>query len=1064
MTIYSIQFTRLNIQNENEMKKCLVLICLLLPLFFVSTPVAAQEDDPTADATFHGLKWRNIGPFRGGRSVASTGIPGQPNTYLMGTCGGGIWRTEDAGVTWKNISDGFLNTGSVGAIAVAPSDPNVVYVGMGEHAVRGVMTSHGDGVYKSTDGGDTWVHLGLEKSRHIAEIRIHPANPDLVYVAVQGAAHGPTEDRGVYRSSDGGNTWEKILYVDENTGAADLSMDVNNPRVLYAGMWDHLRAPWQVRSGGPGSGIHKSVDGGETWTELTKGLPAELGKVSVDVSPANSDVVYANVEAEGEKAGVYRSNDGGESWKQTTSDRITVARAWYYIEIFADPADENKVYVLNAPMLKSIDGGKTFESIRNPHGDQHHLWINPDNPDNIILSNDGGACITFNGGLTWSSQQNQPTAQFYRIITDNRFPYHVYAGQQDNSTVCTASRTNGGRGGGIGWKDWYAVAGCESAFLAFDPDNPELVYGGCYQGNISVYDHRTNEMRDIMAYPTAVLAWTPKDMKFRFNWNAPIVASPQDYNTIYHAGNRVLKTTNGGLKWEVISPDLTKNEVAKQDLGGVPFTNEGAGGEVYNTISYLEASEHDAGVLWSGSDCGLVHVTRDGGENWTNVTPKGLGEALINCIDVSPHNPAAAYMVATKYKFNDFTPMVYYTDNYGKSWKKIVNGIADEAFVRVVREDLKQPGLLYAGTELGMYISFDNGENWEDFQLNLPTCPITDLTFRDNDLVVATMGRAFWILDDLGAIQQSMGRFDEEIKVFASKPTPRVAGGGGRGDVGKNPPAGVLIDYYLPENMDSTTLKMEIVDAQGRVVRTYTNQKDKDYVKYDGGPAAEKMITSKKGVNRINWDFRRSILPGVEKVFVLGSYNGSHVGPGAFTIRLTADDKTVESTAEVTPDPRLNVTAQDYEAQQEVLQSLHNAAIEVHESVNRMRKLKSQVKALLDPVKELDAAKELVEKGKQLMKKIEDWEDHLIQKDQKTFQDVINFPNKLNAEIMSLINRVDSHDPGITEGAGERVRDLNQEWSQRKTEMMQILELDVKQFNKLYKDTDIPALALPDKA
>ena len=1046
------------------MKKCLVLIGLLFPLGLWLPPLHAQDEAQTVDAVFHGLKWRNIGPFRGGRSVASTGIPGDPNTYLMGTCGGGIWRTEDAGVSWKNISDGFFNTGSVGAIAVAPSDPNVVYAGMGEHAIRGVMTSHGDGVYKSTDGGDTWEHLGLEDSRHIAEIRIHPTNPDLVYVAVQGAGYGPSEERGVYRSPDGGKTWKKILYIDENTGAADLSMDIHNPRVLYAGMWDHRRLPWQVRSGGPGSGIHRSVDGGETWTKLSKGLPADLGKVSVDVSPANPDVVYANVEAEGEKAGVYRSNDGGKSWKQTTSDRITVARAWYYIEIFADPADENKVYVLNANMLKSIDGGKTFESIRNPHGDQHHLWINPDSPDNIILSNDGGACITFNGGTTWSSQENQPTAQFYRIITDNRFPYHVYGGQQDNSTVCTASRTNGGRGGGIGWKDWYAVAGCESAFLAFDPDDPQLVYGGCYQGNISVYDHRTNETRDIMAYPTAALAWTPKDMKFRFNWNAPIVASPQDYKTIFHAGNRVLKTTNGGLKWEVISPDLTRNQLEKQGLGGAPFTNEGAGGEVYNTISYLEASSHDADVLWAGSDCGLVHITQDGGKNWVNVTPKGLGEVLINSIDVSPHNPAAAYMVATGYKFNDFSPMVYYTDNYGKNWKKIVNGIAADAFVRVVREDLKQPGLLYAGTELGLYVSFDNGANWEEFQLNLPICPIADLTFRDNDLVIATIGRAFWILDDLGPLQQSMNKFDAGIKVFASKPTPRVAGGAGRGTVGKNPPSGVLIDYYLPDNMDSIALKLEIVDSQGNVVRSFSNQKDKQYVKYDGGPAAEKVITSKKGVNRMNWDFRRSILPGVEKVFVLGSYNGSRVGPGAFTVRLTAEEETVESTFEVKPDPRLDVTAQDYQEQQEVLQSLHNAAIEVHESVNRMRKLKTQVESLLEPVKELKAAKGLVEKGRQLIEKIESWEDNLIQEDQKTFQDVINFPNKLNAEIMALINRVDNHDPSLTEGAKERLRDLNQEWTQRKTEMMQILELDVKQFNKLYKEMDLPVLALPDKA
>ena len=1047
------------------MKKCLTLILVIWLGWGWSTDLNAQKiTSNSMDTMFHGLKFRNIGPFRGGRSVASSGVPGDINTYYMGTCGGGVWKTTDAGVTWKNISDHYFKTNSIGAIAVADSDPNVIYVGTGEHAIRGVMTSHGNGMYKSEDAGATWTHIGLPNSRHIAEIRIHPNDPNVVWVAVQGAAHGPSKDRGIYKSVDGGQSWEQTLYVNEYAGAADLSIDAHNPRILYAGMWDHIRHPWQVRSGGEGSGLYKSTDGGQSWEPLSKGLPNLMGKVAIDVSAANPDVVYANIEAEGEKGGVYRSNDGGQSWKQTSKDRVTIARAWYYIEIFADPVDENRVYVLNAPVLKSIDGGKTFTNISNPHGDQHHLWINPDNPDNIILSNDGGACVTFNGGQTWSSQRNQPTAQFYRVITDNRFPYHVYGGQQDNSTVCIASQAYGGREAGIGWRNWYAVSGCESAFLAFDPDQPEQVFGGCYQGNISVYDHKTQTTKDIMAYPIAGLAWTPKDMKFRFNWNAPIVASPFDYNTIFHAGNQVLKTKDGGLSWEIISPDLTRNDPTKQDLGGAPFTNEGAGGEVYNTISYLAVSKHDQEVLWAGSDCGLVHLTKDGGLSWQNVTPKGIGEALINSIDVSPHDPATAYIAVTKYKFNDFTPMAYKTTDYGKTWQEIANGFADEHFVRVVREDLKQPGLLYAGTEGGLYLSFNYGKQWHPFQLNLPRAPITDLTFRNNDLVVATMGRAFWILDDLGAIQQSVGKFEDQPLVYASRPVPRINVYAARGgNYGQNPPNGVIIDYYLPETYDSTAVTLEIIDHLGKTIRSYSNQKDKSYVKYDGGPSPEKTITAKKGVNRHTWNFRRSGIPAIPKVFVLGSYAGSQVGPGEYTVRLTIEDEVVEAQAAITPDPRMEIPKSDYDQQQEVLQNLHESVVDIHESVNDMRSLKSQIEAIIKPLGEVEQAKAFVKQGQELIQRIDEWERNLIQTDQKTFQDVINFPNKLNAEIMNLISRVDTHVPSVTKGAQERSADLEKEWDTHKAEMLKITDTEVKSFNQNYKSLDLPVLILGDK-
>ena len=1038
-------------------------IFLFLIAFVDLNSQDAEPEESSLDELYSGLKFRNIGPFRGGRSVAGSGVVGNPQLYYMGSTGGGIWKTTDAGISWKNISDGQLNTGSVGSIEVSLSDPNVIYVGMGEHAVRGVMTSHGDGMYKSVDAGETWTHLGLDQSRHIAEIRIHPNDPDVVFVAVQGAVHGDSEERGVYKTTDGGDTWNKILYVDERTGAADLSMDPSNPNILYAAMWDHRRLPWQVISGGPGSGMYKSKDGGETWEKLEDGLPEALGKTAIDVSPANPNVVYANIEAEGTKGGVYRSNDGGETWSQTTSDRITVARAWYYIEIFADPQDEDQVYVLNAPMLKSIDGGKSFKSISNPHGDQHHMWINPDNPENILLLNDGGACVTFNGGDTWSSQRNQPTIQFYRVITDNQFPYRVYGGQQDNSSVITKSRTGGA---GITWKDWRSGPGCESAFLAFDPNNPVDVYGGCYQGNISLLNLNTGKSRDIMAYPIAGLGWLPSEMKYRFNWNAPIVASPQDPSVIYHAGNHVLKTTNGGLTWQEISPDLTKNNKERQPKGGAPYTSEGAGGEVYNTIAYLEASQHSQDVLWAGSDCGLVHVTTNGGSTWLDVTPPNLGDALINCIDVSPHNPEAAYVVATHYKFNDFRPLVYYTDNMGRSWKKITNGISEEHYVRVVREDLKVAGLLYAGTESGMYLSYDNGENWHEFQLNLPIVPITDMTFQDNDLVLATSGRSFWILDDLGSIQQGVGQLNDEAMLFEPKTSIRFRGGGRfrpGATFGQNPASGVTFDYYLPESMDSSEIKVEIMAADGELIRSYSSEKDKAFKRYTGGPSPEATLSTEKGVNRFSWDMRRESIPGVQNIFVLGGYNGATVAPGTYTLRMSIGDEQWTTEARLDPDPRMTARQAEYDQQALVLKRLEEVVVDIHESVNEMREVKSQLMAAEKVIKAVDKEHLLLTVIDSIADKMQSWEGNLIQEDQKTFQDVINFPNKLNAEFINLMGRIDAHSPNVSKGALDRMDDLMREWNSLKSQMEDIVDNDLPSFNAQFKESDLDMVVYPKR-
>lgn len=1041
------------------MKQINWLIIILLSIF--SIPFHAQTPLPkdTLSKSFQGLTWRNIGPFRGGRSNAITGVLGDPMTYYFGSVGGGVWKTTDAGTSWNNITDGFLKTSSVGAIAIADSDPNVIYVGMGEHAIRGVMTSHGDGVYKSMDAGKTWTHLGLDDSRHIAEIRIHPKNPDLVYVAVQGAAHKASEARGVYKSEDGGATWKKVLYIDENTGAADLSMDLRNPRILYAGFWEHRRYPWQVKSGGEGSGLYKSVDGGETWEQLKKGLPEMMGKVAIDVSPANSEVVYANIEAEGEKGGVYRSDDAGQTWKQTSKDRVTVARSWYYIEVFADPKNEDVVYVLNAPLLRSIDGGKTFKSIPNPHTDQHHLWINPANTDNLALANDGGACISFNGGKTWSTQQNQPTAQFYRVIADQRFPYHIYGGQQDNSTVAIASRT---ADGGIGWKDWYAVAGGESAFLAFDPDNPRYVFGGSYQGNISVFDHETGMTKDIMAYPVVGLGTIPKDMKYRFNWNAPIVSSPQDRSTIYHAGNVVMQSKDRGQTWREISPDLTRNDKSKQQEGGAPFTIEGAGGENYNTISYVVASPHEQGTLWVGTDDGLIHLTRDDGESWTNITPKGIGETQINAIEVSPHTPGTAYAAITSYKFGDFSPMIYSTKDYGKTWSKKVRGIEDEHYVRVVRADPKVPTILYAGTEQGIYISFDEGDNWERFQSNLPVTPILDLYIQDNDLIAATSGRAFWILDDLSAIQQAKG-VPTDFQIFQPKFTYRFnvnASGKANGDEGQNPLGGVIIDYYLPEMEDSAAVNLEILNADNQLIRTFSSKKDEDFRTFIGGPPAPSVLPAKKGINRFNWDLRSETLPAVEGVFTLGDYRGGMVAPGTYTLRLKMDDQISETTAEVLPHPHIEATTADYKAQTKLLTESENTVRAIHDAVNGMRTVKAQLKDKAKTLEKHTDLNMLADSANAIVERMDNWERELIQPDQKTFQDVINFQNRLAAELMNLKSRADSYFPAPTEGAQQRLEDLQSEWRTQERAMRNLLQ-EVNAFNELYRAKSLPAVVVP---
>ena len=1040
-----------------------LLILLLMPIIlFGQRKKKKSEETPKRDLSevYAGLKWRNIGPFRGGRSVASTGVIKDPLTYYMGGTGGGIWKTTDAGITWKNISDGQLKTGTVGAIAVAESDPNVIYAGMGEHAVRGVMTSNGDGVYKSTDAGKTWTHVGLSRSMHISDVIIHPENADVVFISVQGALYGPSADRGVYKSTDGGNSWKKVLYVAANVGASGLSMDMNNPRILYASMWQHQRFPWTMESGGENSGLYKSTDGGETWEKLEEGLPEAFGKSGISVSRANSERVFAIIEAEGDKGGLYRSDDAGKKWKQINKNRVLVARSWYYMEVFADPIDENEVWVLNAPVMKSIDGGRSFVNVPTPHGDNHHLWINPTNSDIMINSNDGGANVSFNGGKTWSSQRNQPTAQFYRVSTDNQVPYHVYGGQQDNSAIGIASRTNGQ---GITWQDWYSVAGCESAFLAYDPDNPNRVYGGCYQGIISFWDRSNNTRKQIKEYPELGLSGIPKDFKYRYNWNAPIVASPFDPTTIYHVGNVVFRTKDSGLNWEVISPDLTRNDTTQQGPGGGPYTNEAAGGENYNTLMSFVASPHEDGVLWTGSDDGLVHVTKDGGANWTNVTPAGLQEGIINSIEVSPHDPATAYMVVMRYKFNDLKPYAFKTSDYGQSWTKIANGLDDpNGFPRVIREDRNVKGLLYAGTETGLYVSFNDGARWEKMQLNLPLVPINDLALNQNDLIAATAGRSFWILDDLGAIQQSKGA-SNDFALYEPKDTYFFIGGASENPlIGQNPKSGVTFDYYLKDELpDSVTLTAEIMKGN-EVIRTYTSENQDDFKTWQGGPPKPEVLPVAKGVNRFTWDFRKEVLPAVDGVFAFGDYRGGLVSPGSYTVRLILEEDTLQTSVAVLPNPNVSATSSQYQTKDVFVSKIEKVIKEMHESVNAMRSAKKQVAGYVKLLEGREEAKALLDTAKALGEKISDWENKLIQPKQKTFQDVINYQNQLNAQFMHLKGFADNPEhPALTAGSKERLKDLMEKWQVFANKKAQLIDVELKAFNDLYRELDLPAVILP---
>ena len=1046
---------------------CMLLFLGLFPLFLTSQKSAQVSPSPKANEYFHPLKYRNIGPFRGGRSVSSSGVVGDPLTYYMGTTGGGLWKTEDAGQHWRNISDGYFKTGSVGAVAVSESHPSILYVGMGEHAPRGVMTSHGDGVYKSTDAGKTWVHLGLEKTQHISRIIIHPDNPDIVYVAAQGALHKPNPERGVYQSIDGGMTWNKLLFVNNKTGCSELSMDLSNPQVLYAAMWEHQRVPWKVISGGLGSGLYKSTDAGKTWKEMKKGLPLEKGKMAIAVSRANPNKVYALIESDSnqEKGGLFVSNNAGDSWWRVSADHRLIQRAWYYIEVFPDPNEENTVYVLSAPALRSNDGGKTWERITGTHGDYHDLWINPNNSKNLCISNDGGAAISFNKGATWSTQANMPTAQFYRVNVDNQFPYRIYGGQQDNSSVSIAHRDIGGWG--IGRDSWKASAGGESAFLAFDPDDPRYVMGGSYLGTIEVLDNEAKAGTEIMIAPIQYLGMEAREMKYLYNWNAPIIWSQHEANTYYHGAQYLLRTRDLGQSWEEVSPDLTRNQDDKQGNGGGPYTNEAVGAENYGTLSYVVESPHEKGVIWTGSDDGYVHITKDRCANWTNVTPKGLQECLINAIEVSPHDAATAYIATTRYKFDDKTPALYKTSNYGKTWTNISRGIPQGAYTRVIREDEKVKGLLYAGTETGMYISWNDGQSWEAFQLNLPVTPILDLIQRHDDLIIATSGRSFWVLDDLAVIRQK-AQASNNFEIYKPEAAYLINGSsplngnsknfkGTHPLLGVNPANGVVLYYHLPSSKEQEELQLNIKDASGKVINSYSSKQDPNYRKWDGGPSAEARLSKDAGLNRFVWNMRHKMMPGVPDVYIEASFRGHKVPPGVYTAELIQGAETSVTEFEVLANP-LYPKDLDYTGYSKFMNEMETSLRNMHDMLNDLNSKKASIQKIMKELDD-DAKYEGIKKEAEvLIKEMTAWDEKMIQRKSKAYDDVENFPNKFSANYMFLINATESEIPRVNKGSRDRRTELDKTWMEYKKEGAQFLNVDIPAFNKKLWELGIGAI------
>jgi len=953
------------------------------------------------------LKWREIGPYRGGRSAAVTGIPQDRETYYFGSAGGGVWKTGNGGGDWVNVSDGFFG-GSIGAVAVSAWDPNVIYVGGGEKTVRGNV-SHGDGVWKSTDAGRSWTHSGLGDARRISRIRIHPKNPDLVYAAVMGHLFGPNEERGVFRSADGGKTWDRILFANDQAGAVDLAMDPTNPRILYATTWRVLRTPYSLESGGEGSGVWKSTDGGDNWESLSEneGMPAApLGIAGITVSPSNPDNLYAIIEA-GE-GGVFRSTDAGETWKRVNEERKLRQRAWYYSRINADPRDENVVYVLNVRFHKSKDGGKTFEAIEVPHGDNHDLWIDPADPARMIQANDGGANVSYDGGENWSVQSNQPTAQMYRVSTDNAFPYRLLGGQQDNTAVRIRSRS--AFGPAIGERDWEPTAGGESGHVVAHPENPDIVYGGSYGGYLVRLDHSTGDRRIINVWPDDPMGWGAAELKYRFNWNFPLMFSPHDAGTLYAAGNVLFKTTDEGQSWQAISGDLTRNLKEKQQASGGPITKDNTSVEYYGTVFAVAESLLEPGVIWTGSDDGLVHVTRDGGRTWSNVTPKGMPEEIqVNSIEAHPFEAGGLYLAATAYKSDDFRPYLFRTTDYGRSWKKITLGIPADRFTRVIRADNAKRGLLFAGTESGVYVSDDDGVEWRPMQLNLPAVPVTDLAVKEGNLIAATQGRGYWIFDDLAWLRQVRDdTFRQPVKLFEPSPTWRLSNPStdDPGNRGRNPAEGAVLYYWLKQELPpGAAIELEITDPGGNPVRTFRRKPEQEDEKATPPLGDDdRKLTAKAGLNRFEWDLR---YPGVERFEKLVLWNDSLEGPsavpGPYRATLTVNGASQSVGLEILPDPRLDTTAAERQEQFDFIWEINRKLTETHRAITRIRATRMQLDELGKRLERQPQYAPLVESANTLDERLTGIEETLYQTRLEAPQDPLNFPIRLNDKLAGLM-------------------------------------------------------------
>lgn len=1070
-------YDRIHFKQLFSKRLPLFVFIFLFLIPFHSLPIKAKStsQQPIDLENIENAKFRSIGPFRGGRSAAVTGVSDSPNTFYFGAAGGGVWRTDDNGGNWSNITDGFFG-GSIGAVAVSEWDTNVIYVGGGEKTVRGNM-SHGYGMWKSLDKGKTWKSIGLTDSHRIPRIRIHPKNPNLVYAASMGHLSGPNKQRGIFRSKDGGAHWEKVLYVNDEVGFVDLIMDPNNARVLYASSWRVKRTPYSLESGGQGSALWKSIDGGDTWKNIieNKGMPkGTIGINGITVSPANSDRLWAMIEAK--EGGLFRSDDAGNTWTKINEERKLRQRAWYYTRLYAHPTDVDSVFVLNVQFWKSKDGGKSFDSIETPHGDHHDLWINPSNPEVMVIGDDGGAQVTIDGGASFSTYHNQPTAQFYRVTTDNHFPYRIYGAQQDNSSVRIEHRSSGSR---ITESNWEPTAGGESGHLAPNPTNPEIVYGGSYDGYLTRVDHNIDSVRLIDVWPDNPMGKGADALKYRFQWNFPIFFSPHDSNVLYTAANHLFRSTNEGQSWQQISPDLTRNDKTKQGSSGGPITQDNTSVEYYSTIFAALESHHEKGVLWTGSDDGLIHISKDNGATWKNVTPKGLPDwTQINSIEIDPFNKGGLYIAGTRYKSDDFKPYLFKTENYGKSWKKIVKGIKDTHFTRVIRADSQRKGMLWAGTETGLYLSMDDGKHWQSFQQNLPIVPITDIALKDDDVIIATQGRSFWVLDDTSWMQQFNVKDDQKaLHVYSPGTSYRLDGGVSSkpGNAGTNAPNGVIFDLFLKDEPkqvvkksesedkqseqqnkidkeQALTLSLSIFDSDGNKIKSFSSTSDKK----------SQSMKLTKGYNRFVWEMDYEPAKDFKGMIVWsGDVAGAKAIPGDYIAEFKLGEQSQKVKFSIKKDPRITTTQMELKAQLDFIQSVVGKINQVTKSIEEIRGFYNQIKQVTGTLdRKIESQNNLIEAGKSLKENLALVEESLYQTKNQSSQDPLNFPGRLLNSLIGLKSQVEVGDYPPTDQVGVLKKQLFLEIDEQLKRLKEIKENEVSAFNKQVADSQLPALRI----